>query len=683
MLLSTFKHLSGIGPKKEKQLWYSGILTWKDFDRQKKQLSQLPGFIRPEQQELSESWEAYRCGDTAYFAHKLPPNEYYRIALTYPNETLFLDIETTGLSWYYDHITLVGWSMGEKYKVYIKGDDETELFDAFRSAKALVTFNGSLFDLKFLYNEFPVLPHIQSHIDLRFLSRRVGLKGGQKFIEKEIGVSRNNEIQEMEGESAPLLWYKFCAGDLEALKKLIAYNQADVYGMKVILDEVIKRLLVQDKIPRKIWDIRPFSYKITDVKWSNGDNYLHQVYKKNNINDGISIYDLLPSDPIKIIGIDLTGNPERASGWAFLEGKQVVTRQLLSDEEIITKSLETKPDLVSIDSPLSLPKGRTTVFNDDPGRKNFGIMRHCERQLKRRGINVYPCLIDSMQKLTKRGIELADKFRKLGIPVIESYPGAAQDIMKIPRKRANLEYLKKGLFNFGIEGDYTKNKVSHDELDAITSALVGLFFWSGRFERLGNVEEDYLIIPDMNVNATNWLKRQAIGFCGPIASGKTTASHYLEKNGFIYKRFSQTLSELLKEEGIEPTRYNLQEFGDKINQDKGQRWLAQKMLSKIPEEDNIVIDGLRFPEDIAFMKEFFGPGFLCVFISASYEVRKNRYIGLGYTKDEFEEASKHNVERKVNELQKLAHMVLENFDGVFEFQNKLNEIIQQKSELCL
>jgi predicted nuclease with RNAse H fold len=148
---------------------------------------------------------------------------------------------------------------------------------------------------------------------------------------------------------------------------------------------------------------------------------------------------------------------------------------------------------------LTLPKGRTTVFNDDPGRKEFGIMRHCERTLKRRGVNVYPCLIDSMQKLTKRGMELAETFRKLGIPVIESYPGAAQDIMKIPRKRASLEYLEKGLANFGIEGEYTRQTVSHDELDAITSALVGLFFWSGRFERLGTIEEDYLIIPDLNV----------------------------------------------------------------------------------------------------------------------------------------------------------------------------------------
>jgi len=43
MLLSTVKHLSGIGPKKEKQLWSSGILTWKDFDRQKKRTEEGTG----------------------------------------------------------------------------------------------------------------------------------------------------------------------------------------------------------------------------------------------------------------------------------------------------------------------------------------------------------------------------------------------------------------------------------------------------------------------------------------------------------------------------------------------------------------------------------------------------------------------------------------------------------------
>jgi len=53
-------------------------------------------------------------------------------------------------------------------------------------------------------------------------------------------------------------------------------------------------------------------------------------------------------------------------------------------------------------------------------------MRYCERILKKRGVNVYPSLIPSMQRLTARGIQLANNFRSLGIPVIESYPGAGR-----------------------------------------------------------------------------------------------------------------------------------------------------------------------------------------------------------------------------------------------------------------
>ena len=122
------------------------------------------------------------------------------------------------------------------------------------------------------------------------------------------------------------------------------------------------------------------------------------------------------------------------------------------------------------------------LADDDPGRDEFGIMRKCERILKGRGVNVYPSLIPSMQRLTERGIRLASHFRALGIPVIESYPGAAQDIMDIPRKRAGLEHLVTGLADFGLKGAFEKNGASHDELDAITSAIVGLFFWSGKFE---------------------------------------------------------------------------------------------------------------------------------------------------------------------------------------------------------
>ena len=106
-------------------------------------------------------------------------------------------------------------------------------------------------------------------------------------------------------------------------------------------------------------------------------------------------------------------------------------------------------------------------------------MRACERTLKRRGINVYPCLLPSMQRLTERGIRLAARLRNLGTPVIQSYPGAAQDILGIPRKGAGEQWLKLGLLNLGFRGEDATKPVRHDELDAITSALVGSFFLAG------------------------------------------------------------------------------------------------------------------------------------------------------------------------------------------------------------
>src|SRR5439155_9544460 len=117
-------------------------------------------------------------------------------------------------------------------------------------------------------------------------------------------------------------------------------------------------------------------------------------------------------------------------------------------------------------------------------RSSFGIARECERILWKRGVRVYPCLLPSMQALTLRGIRLATQLREFGINVIESYPGAAQDIMRIPRKRASLTDLRDGLVAFGLGGPFVNSVLGHDELDAITSALVGYFYLTGDAEEL-------------------------------------------------------------------------------------------------------------------------------------------------------------------------------------------------------
>jgi predicted nuclease with RNAse H fold len=111
------------------------------------------------------------------------------------------------------------------------------------------------------------------------------------------------------------------------------------------------------------------------------------------------------------------------------------------------------------------------------------------------GISVFWCLLPSMESLTRRGIKLANEFRRAGARVIESYPGAAQDVLGIPRKKASLEELKQGLGRAGITGEFLRAVVTHDEVDAITSALVGLFYLADDYIALGTPAEDYLIVP--------------------------------------------------------------------------------------------------------------------------------------------------------------------------------------------
>jgi predicted nuclease with RNAse H fold len=196
----------------------------------------------------------------------------------------------------------------------------------------------------------------------------------------------------------------------------------------------------------------------------------------------------------RIIGIDLSGSEKKASGWALLETASVSTRTILKTEDIIEATIASRPDLVSIDSPLALPVGRHCSLDNCECRR-FGISRSCERELKRRGISVYWCLIRSMQSLTMRGMEIAGRLRQVGINVIESYPGAAQDIMRIPRKRTSLVQLRSGLVSFGLNGIRDLDDITHDELDAATSAIVGTFFLANSFEALGDAAEGHLIVP--------------------------------------------------------------------------------------------------------------------------------------------------------------------------------------------
>jgi uncharacterized protein len=190
-----------------------------------------------------------------------------------------------------------------------------------------------------------------------------------------------------------------------------------------------------------------------------------------------------------VTGIDLAGSDKRNTGICTMKNKNIIfCKTVFTDEEIISHIKEFKPNLITIDAPLHLPPGRKTIED------NNGIhYRKCDLELRKLGIKFFPITLGPMRKLTVRGILLKKKFQSMGYKVVEVYPGATQDVLKIPRKQQGLLKLKKGLEKLGLKK--LDNNMNGDELDAITAAYTGFLFLHNRTTLLGNFRTGAIIIP--------------------------------------------------------------------------------------------------------------------------------------------------------------------------------------------
>ena len=527
MVRKSFIFVPGVGHKTEQYLWQHGITSWSQLSDgwhlphiSQNKKTHIRDFVR-------KGTDALRNRDISFFADNLPPNEHWRLYHDFRDRTLFLDVETTGLSRYYDDITLIGTFDGRESRIFVKDNNLGDLVKLLEKYDVLVTFNGKLFDVPFIKKEFPKLPLQHVHLDLRFLLRSVGIGGPLKEIEQKLGIRRGGEITDIGGREAAVLWSRFLKGDDEALRKLVLYNLSDTKNLKTLMDYCYRRKFQQNIAPKmnggrsrsrinqkviQTYDqglalIRPsFSRHEVELKShrgaldvvSNGSR-LVRVDRRSIRRKETTVANLLRRIKARgrtpsVVGIDLSGSKERPTGVCVLSDNTARLSIAFTDQEIIQKTISASPSLVSIDSPLSLPRGRTCT-RDNCRCRRFGIIREIERILKRRGINVYPCLIPSMQALTRRGMALAKTLRKRRMYVIESYPGAAQDILGFPRKRVDLADLQVDLANTGIIATSEDQPVSHHEVDALTSALVGYFYLADMYEAIGNKYEGHLIIP--------------------------------------------------------------------------------------------------------------------------------------------------------------------------------------------
>ena len=309
----------------------------------------------------------------------------------------------------------------------------------------------------------------------------------------------------------------------------------------------------------------------------------------------------------KVIGIDLTAG-DKATGIALLNECSVETCSLFSDEEILAYITKNSPRIVSIDSPLGLPGGGTEI---DP---EAGIVRVAEQDLSSIGVPAYPALIDSMQNLTLRGIRLRRIISDLPHKpvVIESYPGAAQDILSIPRKQQGLDLLREGLRRLGLTGPGLETR-SHDEMDAITSAIVGRYFEAGQFEPMGIPSEAQLIVP--KVPPLTFDDPPIICLAGKTGAGKSVVARYLSVfYGFHWMRTRNVIRELLIEDQSAPkskrmfdrrvkpnaiSEADLREFGAIVLDRYHQLPLRKKLAAMLVNESKpIVLDSIRDLVDV-------------------------------------------------------------------------------------
>ncbi len=551
MLQRTFLHLPYVSRSREQRLWAAGFTSWasvREALQSGRTVHELVSGYRqrtlfPREQFaefdprtaawldcLDRSDAALQCRRYDYFLSQLRPADHWRLLDRVEENALFLDIETTGLSREIHYATVIGALFRRRFYQWVWPEPLDKLAELLEIAPLVITFNGKRFDLPFLRRHAPALPAPRAHLDLLPVVRGAGFKGGQKEVEAFLGLQRDSSIRDYGGAEAVMAWCGALYGNRKSFRELLAYNRADVEMMPRIAAEVYQlranalhvpkpRLKKPTPASRAAHKAMPFAG--LQAAWHTRRPHLSLLEGQLTARFG--------RQP-NIVGIDLRAKEANPTGWAQCIGPETHTEVLYTDAEILERTLRAKPDLVSIDAPLFLPRGRKSVSDDSPCRATGGIVRDAERMLWARQIRVYPALIRQMQGLTRRGIELTAKLRSHGIEVIESYPGAAQDVLNIPRRKHDESLLHKGLTEFGyaIEG-----KPTHDELDAVTSALVGQFYLADRYEGLGASDEGFMIVPrwqtmtwqdPVELNATN---RPTVFLLGLPGAGKTTLAHAL------------------------------------------------------------------------------------------------------------------------------------------------------------
>jgi len=256
VLTASFRHIRGIGGMRERQLWMRGVSSWDALPEGDILAPRLDELLRAG---VAESRGRLAAGDLDFFARALPETEHWRLLPHVLDQAGFLDVETA------DDVTVIGILDWEGPRSFVRGRDLDQFPARAAHWRAIVTFNGTAFDLPHLRRLFPTWTPPLAHVDLCILLRRLGESGGLKEIEPRLGLHRPPHLLPLRAADSVWLWHAQREGDQTALRRLLEYNLHDAFHLRPIAQIAYNRMLRRSGMPAQPVEVTERGAMLYDV----------------------------------------------------------------------------------------------------------------------------------------------------------------------------------------------------------------------------------------------------------------------------------------------------------------------------------------------------------------------------------------------------------------------------------
>jgi hypothetical protein len=140
------------------------------------------------------------------------------------------------------------------------------------------------------------------------------------------------------------------------------------------------------------------------------------------------------------------------------------------------------------------------------------------------------------------------------------------------------------------------------------------------------------------------------------------------------------IDEEITRRGLSLDRATRQAIGFEIHRDRGQAWLCEQALRRVDDARQIVVDGLRWPQDRAYMVERFGNRFVHLHLGAPLEVRMARAgADSPEARARFLEAEAQPTESMIDRLRQFASHSIDNNDSLEHFAAEIARFVEARA----